>query len=169
MMRFTQLQAREALGLSVETLRHWRKVLPYLNVRQGRQAHLSFGDLVALAALRCLVDELELSIGQFAESGREFFEGCNRFTWIESTGSYALIRPKEEMPRPKPRREPVPVTVSIVCDDLAGAITRATVVAPLDPFANALRISLFGATETSSQQPRLPLPPTGVPTDRLRA
>lgn len=162
-MAFTQHQTRETIGLSVETFRHWRKVIPYLGGRVGREARFSFGDLVALAGFRCLIDEVGLSIGQFAKSGQDLFDECNSLTWIETTDAYALIRPEEAVQPARSRRDPAPVTVAVVRGNLDDAIKRATIVAPLDPLANVLRRSLFGASlDTDSRQPWLPLPPTAV-------
>jgi hypothetical protein len=164
-MAFTQLQTRETIGLSVETFRHWRKVLPYLRGRVGREARFSFGDLVTLAGLRCLIDEVGLSIGQLAKSGQEFFDACNRLKWIEATDAYALIRPDEAIQPARRRTEPSPVTVLVVRGNLADAIKSATIVVPLDPLANILRESLFGASlDADPRQPRLPLPPIPVMT-----
>lgn len=168
-MAFTQFQTRESVGLSVETFRHWRKVIPYLGARVGREARFSFGDLVTLAGLRCLIDEVGLSIGQFAKSGQDFFDACNRLTWIDATDAYALIRPDEGIQSARSRREPAPVTVAIVRGNLADAIKRATIVAPLDPLADTLRRSLLGASlDADSRQSWLPLPPTAVTTAHRR-
>jgi hypothetical protein len=161
-MNFTQAQARQAVGLSVETFRHWRTVICYLKTRQGREAQLSFGDLVALGTLRSLVDDLGLSIGQFTVSGDNLFESCNRLIWIEGTGTYALIVPSEQTPSSRPRRDLAPVSVSIERDNIVKAMTRASIVIPLDPIARALRASLFSATAQAAEQPWLPLPLSSV-------
>jgi hypothetical protein len=165
-MNFSQLQAREAIGLSSETIRHWRMSIPYLNERQGRKARFSFGDLVALGVLRCLIDDLGLSIGQFASSGIELFNGCNYLTWIDMTGAYVLVRPTEQVFPSRPRREPVPVTVSLIHEHLNAAISRPCIVTPLDPIAHGLRQFLFGATaETQPGQAWLPFPPMAIPSE----
>jgi hypothetical protein len=160
-MNFTQAQARQAVGLAIETFRHWRKAIPYLDARQGRQAQFSFGDLVALSTLRSLVDELGLSIGQFTLSGDSFFAACNRLTWIGTTGAYALIVPTGQMESSRSRREPAPVSVSIKRENITDAITCASIVIPLDPIAHALRLSLFN-TGAQQIQPWLPLPLASV-------
>jgi hypothetical protein len=158
-MNFTQAQARQAVGLSVETFRHWRKVMRYLHARQGREPQLSFGDLVALSTLRSLVDDLGLNIGQFALSGDSFFEACNHLTWIEATGAYALIVPNEQTLSSGRRRDLALVSVSIERDIPNAAVTRASIVIPLDPVARTLRASLLSAAKDGvEKQPWLPLP-----------
>lgn len=51
-MRYTQEQTREIVGLSVETLRHWRHVVPYLRSKTGKAARYTFSDLICLSVVR---------------------------------------------------------------------------------------------------------------------
>lgn len=162
-MQFTQIQVRTAMGFSPETLRHWRSVIPYLKERQGRQANFSFGDLVSLAVLRCLVDDLGLGIGQFSESAEHLFGECNNLIWIGRTDASVLVKPKKTFSRPDARREPPPVSVSIVRDGPPNEFEGATIIVQLDPIAAALREQLFGTLpDADSTQPWLPLPLTEV-------
>jgi hypothetical protein len=48
-IQFTQEQARTATGIPPETLRHWRKLIPYLAQKSGKAARFTFSDLVGLA------------------------------------------------------------------------------------------------------------------------
>lgn len=162
-MIFTQHQARDAVGLSVETFRHWRKVIPYLGTRAGRQARFSFGDLVVLGVLQILVDELGIRIGQFSSSSQKFFKDCNTLAWIDATDAYALVQPNPRTERPRSDRGIVPVAVSVALHDVASHLTRTSIVIPLDPIAHSLRQFLFDETgEQSSGQTWLPLPPVAV-------
>jgi hypothetical protein len=52
---FTQDQARTLAGVSVETVRHWRKIIPYISARAGKAARFSFSDVVGLAITQELV------------------------------------------------------------------------------------------------------------------
>jgi hypothetical protein len=54
-MDFTQDQVRSLVELPVETLRHWRKAVPYLSVKVGKTARFSFADVIGLAVTRQLV------------------------------------------------------------------------------------------------------------------
>ncbi len=54
-IQFTQDQARTLTGVSAETLRHWRKTIPYLSAKSGKVARFSFADLMGLAATHELV------------------------------------------------------------------------------------------------------------------
>lgn len=55
-IQFTQEQARALTGVSVETIRHWRKTVPYLAGKSGKSARFTFGDVVGLAVTGELID-----------------------------------------------------------------------------------------------------------------
>lgn len=57
-IQFTQDQARTLTGVSVETIRHWRKTIPYLAAKTGKTARFTFADLVGLAVTNALVSSL---------------------------------------------------------------------------------------------------------------
>lgn len=67
-IQFTQDQARTVTGVSVETVRHWRKTIPYLAAKTGKTARFTFADLVGLAVTNTLVGSLGVQIA--ALSGR---------------------------------------------------------------------------------------------------
>jgi hypothetical protein len=62
-IQFTQEQARTATGISTETLRHWRKLVPYLAEKSGKAARFTFSDLVALTVTYEIVRTFGISIG----------------------------------------------------------------------------------------------------------
>lgn len=57
-IQFTQDQARTLTGVSVETVRHWRKAVPYLAAKTGKTARFTYTDLVGLAVTNALVSSL---------------------------------------------------------------------------------------------------------------
>ncbi len=61
-IQFTQDQARTLTGVSVETVRHWRKAIPYLAAKTGKTARFTFADLVGLAVTNALVSSLGVQI-----------------------------------------------------------------------------------------------------------
>jgi hypothetical protein len=61
-MDFTQDQARKRVGVSVETLRHWRKTIPYLSLRTGKAARFTFTEVVGLAVTNELVNTFGIHI-----------------------------------------------------------------------------------------------------------
>lgn len=58
-IQFTQDQMRTVTGVSIETVRHWRKIVPYLATKAGKAARFSFADLLGLAVTNELVGSLE--------------------------------------------------------------------------------------------------------------
>jgi hypothetical protein len=62
-IQFTQDQARTLTGVSIETVRHWRKTVAYLSAKTGKMARFSFTDMVGLAVTLELVDSLGVHIG----------------------------------------------------------------------------------------------------------
>jgi DNA-binding transcriptional MerR regulator len=63
-MPFTPQQARTITGVPIETLRHWRTVIPYLAQRSGKAARFSPVDLVGLAVLQQLTVNFGVSIAK---------------------------------------------------------------------------------------------------------
>jgi hypothetical protein len=62
-IQFTQEQARTATGIPPETLRHWRKLVPYLAHKSGKAARFTFSDLVGLTVTYELIQTFGISIG----------------------------------------------------------------------------------------------------------
>lgn len=81
-MRYTQGQIRDLLDLSVETLRAWRGVIPFLGERKGHAPTFTAGDLVAFAALAELVGTFGVRIGSIAEQAQTLFEICHAQSWL---------------------------------------------------------------------------------------
>lgn len=61
-IQFTQDQARTLTGVSAETMRHWRKTIPYLCTKSGKVARFSFTDLMGLAVTQELVNSFGVHI-----------------------------------------------------------------------------------------------------------
>lgn len=61
-IQFTQDQTRMLTGVSVETVRHWRKAIPYLSFKTGKAARFSFADLLGLAVTNELVNSFGVHI-----------------------------------------------------------------------------------------------------------
>lgn len=66
-IQFTQDQARTLTGVSAETMRHWRKTIPYLSTKSGKVARFSFTDLMGLAVTHELVDSFGVHIATLRE------------------------------------------------------------------------------------------------------
>ena len=76
-MRFSQAQIRNALGISVETFRHWKRVLPPL----AEQKKYSAGDLLAAAVFQGLTEQCGIRVGYLSEIAATIFITCNASAW----------------------------------------------------------------------------------------
>jgi hypothetical protein len=73
-MRLETAQVLELLGISKETLRHWKKVLPPLEGRDGRSAGYTFDEVIALALMAAAVRELQVPISRFSPVAHRIFQ-----------------------------------------------------------------------------------------------
>ena len=87
-MQFTPEQARVLAGVSRETLRHWKKAVPYLCAKSGKAARFTLVDVIGLAVTQELVEKLGLQIASvgkgvdvmfslFAQASPESLDLCN--------------------------------------------------------------------------------------------
>jgi hypothetical protein len=61
-IQFTQEQARTLTSVSAETVRHWRRVIPYLAAKPGKAARFAFMDVVGLAVAREVISTFGVHI-----------------------------------------------------------------------------------------------------------
>lgn len=72
-MRFSTAQLQELTNVRREQLRHWKKVLPPLNGRDGRGESYTFAEVLAIAFLMVVVDELGISVSKLAGTATDLF------------------------------------------------------------------------------------------------
>lgn len=90
-MKLTPAQFRDVLGISQETLRHWRKVLPIFAGRSGYAPVFRPGDIVAGAVVKLLKDRWGISVSAFAEQSIALGRVCNETPWTTlATGSLVM-------------------------------------------------------------------------------
>lgn len=75
-MQYTPQQAMSAVGISQQTLRYWRKVLPPLGDRDGYKACFSLADLLALKVFFVLINEAGIAVGAVAKIAQAIFDAC---------------------------------------------------------------------------------------------
>ena len=76
-MRYTPGQLRDAVGLSKEAFRHWKRVLPGFPRAKSQGPVFSPGDVLALAVVRRLTDRCGIRVGQLRVVSRSIFDVCN--------------------------------------------------------------------------------------------
>lgn len=89
-IHFTQEQARTLTGVSVETIRHWRKAIPYLANKPGKSARFTFADVVGLAVTQELTN-FGVRIGSVSEGVEALFQLLSKVGAGVLEGGIALV------------------------------------------------------------------------------
>lgn len=90
-IQFTQDQARMLAGVSVETVRHWRKTIPYLSSKTGKSARFSFSDLLGLAVANELVNSFGVHIAAVSAGADSLFRLLAACSPASLDGAIVLI------------------------------------------------------------------------------
>ncbi|WP_126000259.1 helix-turn-helix domain-containing protein [Sphingobium yanoikuyae] len=147
-MRYTPSQVRHVVGITQETLRHWRRALPSLDGLKGHAPVFRPGQLLGLAVVRVLVEDLGLTVGALRGAERDIFDICSSPQWIRLAQGHLLVRPIEGQ-----------VTfVDTVSDN---DLERPAILLPLEPIVNALRLALLEVAPEEAQQ-SMAFPPVDV-------
>lgn len=154
-MRYTPSQVRQVVGVSQETLRHWRSALPSLAGLRGHAPVFRPGQLLGLSIVKALVEELGISVSALRTAERDIFELCGSPQWARLACGYLLIRPAEGVAR----------FVDRITDE---DVSRASIVLPLDRIVSAVREALLEATPEEAQH-TIGFPPFGMPVSAARS
>lgn len=145
-MRYTQGQIRDLIGLSVETLRAWRGVIPFLAERRGHSPIFTAGDMVAFAALADLVGTFGVRIGSIAPQAQMLFELCHTQSWMMLEECIIIVDAQSaQLASPARRRSDAPETAWT---------------APCSLFVAKLRQKLADADQ--AEQGTLQFPPVAI-------
>lgn len=80
-MLFTPGQLRETVGISVETFRHWKRVLPPFAHRKRYIPCFTVGDLLAGRILRSLTEGCGVRVGHLTQVSEEIVRVSNMAPW----------------------------------------------------------------------------------------
>ena len=145
-MRYTPAQIKEALELSDETLRHWRKALPPLQAKRGYAPCFAPGDLLALAVV-AKFHKLGISVSRLQAHAQALFIACSRAAWFGLEDKVIVFDGD---------------SLSMVAPDAEGNWLREVrVTAPLGPIIRELRQRLSEEEPYLSQR-EIAFPPVGV-------
>lgn len=144
-MRYLPAQAKEALGISEETFRHWRHALPPLQGRKGYGPCFTPGDLLALKVVAEL-HGLGIQIRHITPHAATLFEVCSQSAWFGLSDKAIAYRAS---------------SISITGIAEAWLPTQACVVVPLRPLIAELRQSLSDE-ETVHAQSDIAFPPMRI-------
>jgi hypothetical protein len=153
-MKFTPGQAQETLRLSPATFRHWKNALPPLAGRNGYSPCFTPGDLLAMAVIKSLTEDVGIRVGNLYTVASHLFEECARAPWAGLERLTLIINPSRNRVATLPEAQPIPK------DGLA-------IVLPLRPIVAALRATLLLEQEEISQE-TLRFPPTALTGSRQR-
>jgi hypothetical protein len=153
-VRYTPGQLREIVGLSVETYRHWKRVLPPFLNRRGYAPCFSIGDLLAASVLRRLTDNCGVRVGYLGKISTEISRFCNTSSWATLEGRVLVVDISGGTCRTvKDQSEARSQDIAISC--------------PLDPILAELRDALL-RSQPSASESQLMFPPTHVGGDSRR-
>ena len=147
-IQFTQDQMRSLTGISAETVRHWRKTIPYLATKTGKAARFSFAELLGLAVTHELVNSLGVHIGTVSNGVDALFRLLEESAAPVLEGGVAVITP----------------TAASVRDSGSWSIDPSaspTLAIPLNPLISRLQQHVLPVAPPPSQA-SLPFPPEAV-------
>jgi len=148
-IQFTQDQARTLTGVSVETIRHWRKTIPYLSSKTGKTARFTFADLMGLAVTNALVSSLGAHIAALSGGVDALFRLLAMSGPIPVDGAIVLITATEAF-------------LYESGDERAGRLLVApALVVPLAPLVADIQRHMLPSVPMSPQA-ALPFPPEVV-------
>ena len=155
-IQFTQDQMRTVTGVSIETVRHWRKIVPYLATKAGKAARFSFADLLGLAVTNELVGSLGVHIGSVSAGVDKLFELLTAANAPALEGAIAYITSTSAS-----------LQESSSWNTTTRALKQPALVIPLDPLIAQLQQHMLPMMPAPTQT-ALPFPPEAVRAERER-
>lgn len=144
-MRYLPAQVKEALRISEETFRHWRRALPPLQGRKGYGPCFTPGDLLALKVVAQL-HTLGIQVRHITPHAVDLFEVCSQSAWFGLNDKAIAYRGN---------------SISITAVSEARLPAQACVLVPLRPLIAELR-QAFSDEETVPTQSDIAFPPMRV-------
>ncbi len=150
-IRYTPGQFRDALGLTKETFRYWKRDLPALAAGAGHSPCFGPAELVATAIAKRAIDLGGTSIGRLAPLAPRLFALCEQKAWpqLERLSAVLFLKSGDasfiEQGSPFPGNEPA-------------------IIVPMEPVIRELRERLLAADV--EVQTSLAFPPVAVSSRR---
>lgn len=151
-MRFMPIQVKGALGITEETLRHWRKSFSSLKGKRGYAPCFSPGDLLALKVVTQL-HGLGIGVRQLKPVAADLFKACSQGVW-SSLEDKVLVFDGQTM------------EVVTIGDEGRWA-QKVRIAIPLKPLIEQLQQHL-SEEEVRPAQPEIVFPPLGVARGRSK-
>lgn len=144
-IQFTQEQVRALTGASVETIRHWRRTIPYLTEKTGKAARFGFSDVVSMTIAHGLTRDFGVQITSVSKGIDSLFRLLSTAGYPSLEDGIVLVTPHD----------------ATFCDGgetVGHAIHRTGWAIPLRPIVVHIRGVIVPTTTLDSEQ-RLPFPP----------
>ena len=157
-MKFTPGQLRTAIGLSKETFRHWKRILPAYAGDNGKGPRFSPGDVIASSVLRHVTEDCGIRIGHLANVSTMIFSICNENSWVVLQDRILVLDASRNTCALFENTSRIPTDSTVV-------------VCPVGPIIQALQDALM-QSHPVREQTRFHFPPTPVgpePAVRSRA
>src|SRR5688572_22857977 len=138
-MKFTPGQLQEALQLSPAAFRHWKAALPPIGGRNGYAPCFTPGDLLAMAVVKSLTEEIGIRVSHLRPLAAELFDHCNRSSWVGLERLVLVI-------------EPLRSRVSTISEAQPLSMESLTIVLPLRPIITILQERFLLGHESSKQE-----------------
>ena len=149
-MRLTPLQVQEIVGISRDTLRHWRKVLSPLKGKNGYRPCFTLGDALALKTVQLMANNFGISVKAISNVAPELFSICQSKGWATREDCWIAVDLHHGV-------------VSLIEDVTQFSIQSAVMVIPMGQLMSELRQTMLGDTVIpTKQQLELALPPGKV-------
>ncbi|HLF98555.1 MAG TPA: hypothetical protein VI457_15545 [Methylococcaceae bacterium] len=147
-IQFTQEQARTIAEVSSQSLRHWRKLVPYLAGKSGKAARFTYADVIGLIATTQIVGNLGVSVGSMPMGIESLFRVLATTRLLDLQHSVILVGvDKTEICRANELSKFNP--------------TAPTLVIPCDPLLEKMRGFILPDSAIDPQM-NLPFPPQAV-------
>ena len=148
-IQFTQDQTRTLTGVSVETVRHWRRAVPYLSSKTGKAARFSFADLLGLAVTNELVNSFGAHIATISAGVDALFRLLATSGPASLDGAIVFITATEA------------ILHEAGADGIVQVPTKPALMIPLAPLIAKIQRYVMPVMPVSSQAV-LPFPPEAV-------
>lgn len=133
-VHYTQGQLRNAVGLSKEAFRHWKRVLPGFPQGNSHGPSFSPGDVLAFAVLHRLTQTCGVRIGHLSTVSSRVFEVCNKTSWDVLANRVLVVDLGGQACSMAPKTGRIP----------GGS---AVVVCPMEPLVAMLRDDFLGSSQ----------------------
>lgn len=152
-MQFSQNQLRDTLGISVETFRHWKRVLPPFAERKRYTSRFSTGDLLAAGVLCRLTDQCGIRVGLLPEISQAAVEICNATSWTVLEGKALVVDVQQRTCRiAESARDPADIVIVCPLSPIIAVVRDA--MSRTRPFVSRRRHPLLRSSVTDRPAPR---------------